>query len=281
MQCLLAARIVLQGKSNPTGTELGVMNVHRASIKIQKVRQTAKTVLPESIPVQYLLKPSQRAQNVSRERTLGLLVALVLQFVWIVDQASILEKDLLDVQTVRPESTKMVLVGLPVTIVPQDPSLLQVQMLRQTVHIAPPAKDPSIKPIALIVKLESTPHRLPNSPVRIATMDIFKTLHAKPLVNLVLPQNIHQVSIPPTPHALIVKRESTSHGMAQTRAQIATMEIFKTLQAKPYVKVVMSENLHRQLILQTPHAHRALLDTTNLIHDRPNAARHVQQDLFL
>lgn len=68
--------------------------------------------------------------------------------------------------------------------------------------------------------------------------------------------------------AVIVRQEKSRHGLAKRRVGIATMERFKTLQEKPYVNVVQSENLQQMLILPpTPNAQSAMLESTNLIQE--------------
>ena len=68
--------------------------------------------------------------------------------------------------------------------------------------------------------------------------------------------------------AVIVRQEKSRHGLAKRRVGIATMERFKTLQEKPYVNVVQSENLQQMLILPpTPNAQSAMLESTNLLQE--------------
>jgi len=81
---------------------------------------------------------------------------------------------------------------------------------------------------------------------------------------------------------VIVEQERSRHGLAKRRVGIVTTGRIKAVQAKPSVNVVQSENLQQTLILRpTPNAHRAMLESTNLIQDRTRAARHVQQGPIL
>jgi hypothetical protein len=81
---------------------------------------------------------------------------------------------------------------------------------------------------------------------------------------------------------VIVEQERSRHGLAKRRVGIVTTGRTKALQGKPSVNVVPSENSPQTSILPpTPSAHRAMLESTNLIQDRTRAPGHVQQDPIL